>query len=114
VSHSRKPLFTVPTPFPGVQQLTLFQDTWENHIVTGHVYMSGRETTVHAIASSPSVVLSGGNPNPGYVVYLNQSLTTLRGSPIAVIVDPHERVIVTAYPDRSLRIIESGRVLWRL
>ena len=114
MSDSKKPLFTVPTPFPGAQQVTLFQGTWENHIVTRHVYMTDRLTTVQKIVSNPSVVLSGGNPDPDYVIYLNQILTTLSGTPIAVIVDPHDRAIVTAYPNRSLRIIEPGRVLWRL
>jgi hypothetical protein len=80
VSDSKKPLFTVPTPFPGAQEVTLFQGTWENHIVIRHVYMTDRVTTVQKIVSNPSVVLSGGNPDPDYVIYLNQSLTTFSGT----------------------------------
>jgi hypothetical protein len=76
--------------------------------------MTGRLTTVQTIASNPSHVLSGGNPDPDYVIYLNQSLTTTGGSPIVVIVDQHSGDIVTSYPNKSLRIIEPGRVLWRL
>jgi hypothetical protein len=111
VIFERKPLFVTETPFPRVPAATLFEDTWLEHIVRGHVYMQGREAEVRAVVASPTAVVSG-TSNPDYVVFLNQSVTTSGGTPLAVIVDPQEQIICTAYYNRSLKVVAADRVLW--
>jgi hypothetical protein len=107
----RKPLFTVKTPWVRVPEVTLHSDIWNEHIVSGHVQMTGREDDVRAIVSAPTAILAG-TTNPSYAVYVKDAITTPGGTPISVIIDPDERLIVTAYPNRSLKIIPTERLLW--
>jgi hypothetical protein len=32
------PLFTAPTPFPGLPEVSLLRETWDRHIVKNHPY----------------------------------------------------------------------------
>jgi hypothetical protein len=108
----RKPLFTVSTPWPRVPRATLLSDVWNDHIVKGHVEMSGREEDVRTIVTTPTAVLSG-TTNREYVIYVSQAVTTPGGTPIGVVIDPEEQIIVTAYPNRSLKlVIPQERILW--
>lgn len=108
-----RPLFIVATPYPASPQVTLFQSRWENHIIANHVGMQGKETTVEAIVSRPTIVLPGSPDHPAhYVMFVSQTLTPSGRTPIGVIVDQQLGTIVTAYPNRSLKFIDSRRALW--
>jgi hypothetical protein len=111
MSGDRKPLFNVATPFPGSPRVTLFQDTWTEHILPGHLEMTGKEADVQAVVTSPTLILAG-STNPNYVAYVNDMVTSSRGTPLAVIVDPQEQVICTAYYNRSFKVISPEQVLW--
>lgn len=111
MSGTRKPLFSVATPFPAAPSVTLFEDTWTEHIVRNHLEMAGKEAEVQAVVTAPTVILVG-TANPSYVAYVNDMVTSSRGTPLAVIVDPQEQVICTAYYHRSFRVISPEQVLW--
>jgi hypothetical protein len=111
VSDGRKPLFVAPTPFPGAPSVTLFRDTWIEHITKQHVELTGQEAAVEAVVTSPTVVLAGHADTP-HVVFINQAVTSQSGTPLAVIVHPEEKIICTAYYNRSFRIIPADATLW--
>lgn len=108
----RTPLFFVNTPFPGVPDVTLFEDSWENRVVARHTYMADKLLVVQGIAESPTHVLPGGSSNEDFVIFVNEAVTTPGGSLLSVIIDPKERLIITAYPDRKLKLIEPTKALW--
>jgi hypothetical protein len=107
----RKPLFTVPTPWDRVPKVTLFEDTWRDHIEKRHVFLAGKETVIQSIVSMPTHILPG-TTNPDYVIYVNDTITTPGGTPLAVIVNPEEQIICTAYPSRSLKVIPMEQAIW--
>ena len=107
----RNPIFTTTTPWPKVPQVTLFRDTWDEHIIKQHVHMAGQELQVRAVASNPTLIVPG-TSNPDYVIYVSDSVTTTSGTPLAVIINPQEKLIVSAYYNRSLRVVVAGQSLW--
>jgi hypothetical protein len=111
MSGDRKPLFSVNTPFPAAPSVTLYEDTWTKHIVPGHLELAGKEADIQTVVTSPSVVVAG-STNPNYVAYVSDTVTSSGGTPLAVIVDPQEQVICTAYYNRSFKVISPEQVLW--
>lgn len=111
MSKDRKPLFVVPTPLPGLPRVTLFADTWLDHIVQQHPYMQGKKTVVQATVSTPSVIMPG-TSNPNYVVFVNQSVTSSAGNPLTVMINPKDQIIVTALFNRTFKIIVQEKALW--
>jgi hypothetical protein len=111
VTDGRKALLVIPTPLPGLPQVTLYQDTWLDHIVKNHPYMAGKEKLVEVAAMNPTVIMVG-TSNPSYRVFVNQQATTSSGTPLIVIIDPAKEVICTALYNRSYRTIQTEQVIW--
>lgn len=111
MSGGRIPLFVTQTPFPGLSNVTLFADTWHDHIVKGHPDMHGKVDLVRTTVSSPDVVAIG-TANPDYRVFVNRAGTTSGSSPLVVIVDPEQQLICTAYYNRTFKVIQSDQVVW--
>ncbi len=108
----RQALFTVATPFPGLPSVTLFSDTWHHHILPNRPYLIGREDWIWATVSSPSAVCAG-TTNPGYLAFVNQTITSPgRGSPLVVFVDPLDQVVATAGFRIDFRDLGTHRILW--
>lgn len=112
---SKFPL-TISTPIPEVTQLTLSQETWDKHIVAGHTELEGQEDNVCAVISSPSVVIIP-QKNPNYYLFINDKVTTSRGTPLIVVGCPKEKEVVTVYYNKDyrksgFRALPGDTVLW--
>ena len=109
---ARRALRKIPTPVPGLPFVTLYQDTWADHIIKQHVYMAGKETLVETTVTNPTVVVPG-TSNPDYVVFVNHQETSSQGSPLTVIIDPRDQVICTALYNKTFRVISPDQeVVW--
>jgi hypothetical protein len=111
VDFERKPIFVARTPWDKVPEVTLFADTWHEHIVKSHVQMAGKEPEVQTVASNPTFILQG-TSNLGHVIYINETVTSQSGTPLAVIINPEQKIIVSAYYNRSLKVITPDQVIW--
>jgi hypothetical protein len=86
VADERQFLFTVATPLQSAQTVVCYHDTWEIHLPATRRDL-GTQIVMDTL-SAPTVILQG-TTNQGYVVFLNQALTSASSkSPFAVIVDP--------------------------
>lgn len=110
-------VFEVVTPVSWLPKVTLYASWWQEHIVTQHTYMAGREDMVRSVVSEPSVVLGGsttvGSANPNFVIMLNERIVSQKGIPLGVVVDPQDGEIRTAYFNRSLASIDASKILWK-
>ena len=105
-------MFTVATPFWGLPFVTLLWDTWHQHILPNRPYLLGREDWISATVSSPSAICSG-TTNPGYVAFVNQTITSpRRGSPLVVFADPLDQVVASAGYRIDFRDLNLHRILW--
>lgn len=112
LSGRRQPLFRVATPFSGLPLVTLFSDTWHLHSLPNRPYLIGREDWISATVSSPSAVC-GGTTNPGYLAFVNQTITSPgRGSPLVAFADPLDQVVVTAGYRLDFRNLSLHWILW--
>jgi hypothetical protein len=111
VADGRKPLFVIATPLEGLSNVTLYEDTWTDHIVKGHPVMADKQELVRMTTAAPTVITLG-TSNQGYMVFVNQAETSSSGSPLTVVIDPRDQIICTAYYNRSFRTIVQERVLW--
>jgi hypothetical protein len=111
VARERKPLFTAVTPLAGLSEVTLFEDTWYDHIVRKHIYMAGKESLVRPSVLRPTVIVPG-TSNLAYVVFVNLAERSPAGSPLTVVVDPLQRVICTALYNRTFKTITTEGALW--
>lgn len=109
--RTKTALFVVATPYPGAPTVTLFETTWTEHIVKRHVEMTGKMPDVQAVVKNVSTV-STGTSAPNYVVFTNKDIVSPSGTPLGVIVDTEQGEIVTAYYNRTLKVIQSDQVLW--
>lgn len=109
MSKQGKPVFVVPTAYPKTPQVTLFYERWK-HIAEDHPEID--QQSVLSATANVSVVLPGKYPNT--VMFINPQVTTPGGTPLGVIVHEEEASIVTAYYNRSMRIIPTGQALWLL
>ena len=92
--------------------VTLFEQTWTEHIITRHVDMEGKELEVLAVVANVTTVCAGTSEDPNYVVFLNDAVTSPSGTPLVAIVDTEAGEVVTAYYNRSFKVIKSDQVLW--
>src|SRR6266446_4078389 len=106
----RPPLFTVATPYPKASPVTLYSETWCDHIIVRHPEMSGQEAAVLQVASNPTIVFPGNMPNTA--MFVNQEVTTPRGTPLVVIVDEQDKFIRSAYYNRAVRFYSVSQALW--
>ena len=109
---ARQALFTVATPFPGLPFVTSFLDTWRHHILPNRPYLTGREDWISATLSFPAAVCAG-STNPGYLAFINQTITSPgRGSPLVVFADPLDQVVASAGYRIDFRDLSPHRILW--
>jgi hypothetical protein len=110
-------LFVASCPVPGLPQIILSERRWLTHIVTQHTDMRGREGQVEAVITGATAALTGSNTsgtaNPNYVILINDRIVSASGSPLCVVLDRQTAMVRTAYFNRSLRIVDKGRLLWR-
>jgi len=112
LSGNRQALFTVTTPFSGLPLVTLFSDTWYQHILPNRPYLIGRKDWVSATLSSPSAICAG-TTNPGYVAFVNQAIVSVRRqSPLVVFADPNDQVVASAGYRVDFRDLGRHRILW--
>jgi hypothetical protein len=115
VSDLKKKLFETTTLYPRVSgPITLYEPTWQDHIIKRHVELIGKELDVQAVVANVNFVLPGTSIDPNYVVFINPKITTPSGVPLGVVVDQTEREIITAYYNRSFRIITPDQAIWLL
>jgi hypothetical protein len=73
----------------------------------------GSKTSVRAVVSSPTAICQG-TANPRYLVFLDSAIRSPGGSaPLTVYVDPLNRVVVSAYYNRSFARNTPGQVVWQ-
>ena len=112
VIGTRQVLLTIATPFPGLPLVTLFSDTWRDHILPNRPYLTGREDWISATLSSPSAVCAG-STNPSYLAFVNRTIVSARsGSPLVVFVDPLDQVVVSAGYRIDFHDLSQHRILW--
>ena len=76
--HGRTPLFIAATSFHQVPRVTLYDSTWNEHIVKRHVELMGKLAEVETVISGATAVMSGSPmSNPDYVIFLNRSISSL-------------------------------------
>ena len=51
------PLFSLPSPLASLGNVTLFKNTWEDHILVGHPEMLGKIDAVQRTIVSPTAVV---------------------------------------------------------
>ena len=83
----REPLFIAATPYPGVQKVVCYRDTWHFRLA-GKTWPGAQELAMTTLAS-PSVICAGNDMNPGNLVYVNTAnLSPNSGHPFVVFVAP--------------------------
>jgi hypothetical protein len=103
----------IPTPLPGLAEVTLYRDTWFDKITKNHLEMLGKEDAVRLVVSSPTAVCIASS-NPSYRVFINDSVRSPGGrSLLTVYVDPVSAVMVSAYYNRSFPRLSSDRIIWQ-
>lgn len=110
MSRKRTPIFTAVTPYDRTPQVTLLEETWQGHIVAGHVEMENRQPTVKGILEKPVAVVDGTN-QAGNIVFIGDEKSAA-GSPIVVCVNPTEQIVVTAGYNRKFKSLKGHTVLW--
>lgn len=108
--RTRTSVFTVTTPYHGAPQVTLMEDTWQEHIVSGHGEMADHQPTVKNALQKPKAVVSGTN-EAGNVGFVSDVLSP-NGSPIVVFVNPADQVVVTAGYNRGFKDLSQHVLLW--
>jgi hypothetical protein len=112
LTTSLTPLFTIGTPYPGASMVTLYHHTWEQHILPHRPELAGNEVWLRTTLSEPSIICAG-TTNPAHVAFLNLSIVSPGGqSPLAVFVNPANKMVVSAGYRRDFRNLEQHRVLW--
>ncbi len=99
---ARAPLFVVDTPVPGLGRITLYQDTWQGHVVSRHPELQGKEEQVRAILIAPTLVCRSTGDH-ARAIFLRQDVLSPRGSPLLVIVDRQALAVCSAYLNRSFQ-----------
>ena len=97
-------IFIAYTPFSGVPVVRLMPRTWKHHITEpreGHPELVGKEHLLQTTLECPTAVYSNNGDNE-YVVFSNNTIVNVRGSPLAVIVSPEAQIVVTSYYERRL------------
>lgn len=95
----RWPLFVLATPFPGVAEAKLYEDTWKGHILTEHPEMQGHLEAVKSTVQQPLVVCNA--TTAGNYTFVSSSEVDEKGKPLIVVVtgeaakDPF--VVATSY-----------------
>jgi len=113
VTNRQYPWLTFPTPVPGLPDVTLYRDQWEDHIISRHVEMSGQEQIVGGVVSTPTIVINSPDSS-GYYLFVNEDVRSQSGrTPLVVCVDPAERFLVTAYYDSAYKTAVIGTVVWQ-
>ncbi len=114
MSHPRRPLFVSQTPVPGLPVLTLYEDTWNNHIVARHPELADQAHAFESVVSNPTQVVISTN-NRAYYTFVNETVrSTSRNKLLTVHVDPVAQVIASGYYNRSTQITVAGTVIWPL
>jgi hypothetical protein len=108
VTGIRPKQFVANTPLPALPQVTLYQDTWNDHIIGHHPEMRGREGSVHGALSQPSCVYESSS-DPNRAIFISDGIKSQRGSPLAVYVDRSSATVCSAYYSRRLT---KGAKLW--
>ncbi len=104
----RAPLFAVDTPVPGFERVTLYLDTWQDHVVSRHPELQGREEQVRGILIAPTLVCRS-TSEESRAIFLRRDILSPKGSPLLVIVDRQALAVCTAYFNRSF---QPGATLW--
>jgi hypothetical protein len=111
VSKKKKgnPLFVIPTAYPKTPEVTLLPERWD-HIQDRHPEVE--QTQLLEVTHNVAIVLPGNAPNT--VMFVNPAVTSPGRAPLGVIVDEEESTIVTAYYNRSIKLIPVSQALWLL
>lgn len=112
---TRQPLYTVATPFPPTPTVTLYDNTWSDHIELGHPEMAGKQSNVVKTLQSPSYVCEASRP--AYVMFVNQTDVDPTGAPHVVCVSPTTDksgapVVVTSYFDKRYNQPSKFKQIW--
>lgn len=103
---ARKPLFTVETPVPEARFVTLYEDTWMHHIVSGHPEMDGQLLAVEQTLIVPTYVCEGNRGDS--FQFITTSSPTISLIPLVVVVSGHsstgELSVNTAYKGRNTHL----------
>ena len=116
----KKPtVFTATTQIPELlPQVTLYQHTWQDHIVLGHNEMDGYEAAVEETISEPTKILAS-NSVAGNYLFINENVTYGPNRPLRVAVKPvatpgkpgpPDGVVVSSY--FSSNVAGAGKQIW--
>lgn len=108
MNQNRPILFAANTPLPGLSKVTLYADTWTDHVLQRHPEMVGRETEVQSVLSTPTTV-STRSGDSHRVLFSKSGVTSPSGSPLIVAVDHDAATVCTAFFNRSFT---PETVLW--
>jgi len=104
----RHPLVIARTPLPDLPEVTLYRDTWLEHIVARHPVMEHRSQEVVETLAFPDIVWAS-PVDPTRLVFTQSRTITNRGSRLMVVVDRREALVCTAFYNRAMRV---GTVIW--
>lgn len=111
----RKPLFSVATPFPPTPVVTLYDNTWVNHIEANHPEMAGLQPNLQATLSSPTYVCEA--TSPGYFMFVNHTDVDSKGAPHVVCVSTSSDtsgspVVTTSYFSKKHKDLTKVKKVW--
>lgn len=111
---ARRRIFTVETPVPECRVVTLYEDTWDQHIITGHPEMIGHLGAVEQALVAPTFVCDGNLGDSFQFVNATPEPDIL--SPTIVVVhgvSTGELIVKTAYKGRKSHTNTTGKnVRW--
>lgn len=111
----REKFFSVSTPFDGAKTVVCYTNTWHDKIIPAKRVPNESPELVMSTLKDPTFVVSG-TTNPGYLVFINQSVVSPRtGSPFVAIVDPDgqpEPVLASVGHRKEFIDLSKHSILW--
>ena len=112
----KEEIFTVSTPFPGVETATLYQNVWQEHIESRHPEMIGQQKAVAKTLQAPTFVCAG--DDVGKYGFISHTEVSDSGQPSVVFVDTNtddgKPLVTTAFKGRKSKFLDKSKfeVLW--
>jgi hypothetical protein len=112
----RKESFTVETPLQEAEFVTLFEDTWKDHIELNHPELQGKENNVYRTLQTPTFISKATNPDTNFA-FLNTGDIDEKGQALMVVVNPVDNqtgkpFVASAYYTNSNKFNLPDRKLW--
>lgn len=105
---ARSVIFIEASPAANLPPITLYADTWQDHILVNHPEMAHKLETVREIVRNPTLVCQSATESDR-ALFMSSAMTSRRGSPLVVAVDARDGTVCTAYYCRNFR---RGPTIW--